>query len=68
MDNPRKIREQIPVFENIKRREVRISRSATVLPAWGKVYEKLLNEQVTEYVDPKLMVSHHLVAYKKNNG
>ena len=66
MNNTLETRGWIPVFMNDDMRKVRNLRPVPVLPALGKVYEKLLSKQIIEYMDPKL--SHALSAYRKNNG
>lgn len=55
------------MFKNDDRREVRNYRPVTALPAVGKIYEKLLSKQITEYMEPKLP-KHCVSAYRKNNG
>ena len=42
------------MFKNDDRREVRNYRPVTAIPAVGKIYEKLLSKQITEYIEPKL--------------
>ena len=65
MDNTLETRGWIPVFKNDDMREVRNLRPVPVLPALGKIYEKLLSKQIVEYMNPQL--SPALSAYRENN-
>ena len=47
-------------------RRVRVCRPVTVLPVVGKIYEKLLSKQITNFMDP--ILSDNLTAYRKSHS
>ena len=55
-----------PVFKKDDRHDTSNYRPITVLPVVGKIYEKLLSKQITNFMDP--ILSDNLTAYRKSHS
>ena len=58
--------EWVPVYKKDDPREMINYRPVTVLSSVGKVFEKLLGEQITAFMEPRL--NDNLTAYRKRNS
>ena len=58
--------EWTPVYKKDSIYEVKNYRPVTLLPACDKVFEKLLSQQVTAFIEPRL--SRNLTAYRKRHS
>ena len=56
----------IPVFKKDERHDIRNYRPITVLPIVGKIYEKLLRKQITNFMDS--ILSDNLTAYRQSHS
>jgi hypothetical protein len=56
----------VPVYKKDDHKNVKNYRPVTVLPIVDKVFEQLLSEQVTQYIEPYL--NNNLTAYRKRNS
>ena len=56
----------VPVFKKDNKHDIKNYRPVTVLTVIGKVFEQLLDKQLTSFIDPKL--SHNLTAYRKGQS
>jgi len=56
----------VPVYKKEDHKNVKNYRPVTVLPIVDKVFEQLLSEQVTQYIEPYL--NNCLTAYRKRNS
>ena len=55
-----------PVFKKDDRQGTSNYRPITVLPVVGKIYEKLLSKQITNFMDP--ILSDNSTAYRKSHS
>ena len=55
-----------PVFKKGNKQDVRNYGPITVIPTAGKIYEKLLCDQISNHMDP--ILSPNITAYRKNHS